>query len=85
MTASEALLIFVGIPVVLAVVITLAVAAPSWTRSSRGRATDEFDAATGTDSVFIISDSAAPNPSLLPREISAESKSLVAGGAHASW
>jgi hypothetical protein len=84
-TASEALLIFVGIPVVLAVVITLAVAAPSWTRSSRGRAIDEFDAATGTDSVFIISDSAAPNPSLLPKEISAEAKSLVAGGAHASW
>ncbi len=85
MTASEALLIFVGIPVVLAVVITLAVAAPSWTRSSRGRAVDEFDAAAGTDSVFIISDSAAPNPSLLPKEISAEAKSLVAGGAHASW
>jgi hypothetical protein len=84
-TASEILLIFVGIPVVLAVVITLAVAAPSWTRSSRGRATDEFDVATGADSVFIISDSAAPNPSILPREISAEAKSLVAGGAHASW
>ncbi len=85
MSGSEILLYFVGIPLALTAVIILLVAAPSWTRSSRGRATDEFDAAGGTDTLFITSESAAPNPSILPREISAGAAQLTTGGAHASW
>lgn len=85
MTTSETLLIFLGIPLALAAVVALAVAAPSWTRSSRGRVTDEIDAASGVDTIFIVSDVAAPNPSLLPREVSAEAHNLTTGGAHASW
>lgn len=79
------IVIFAGIPIALIIVVVLAVAAPSWTRSSRGEVTDEFDLASGTDSVFITSDPAAPNPSILPAEISAQASSLVGGGAHASW
>jgi hypothetical protein len=78
-------MIFAGIPLALAAVVILAVAAPSWTRSSRGKVTDEFDSASGSESIFISSDVAAPNPSILPPEISAQASSLVGGGAHASW
>jgi hypothetical protein len=78
-------MIFLGIPITLAIVVVLAVAAPSWTRSSRGKVTDEFDSASGSKSIFISSDVAAPNPSILPPEISAQSLTLVGGGAHASW
>ena len=78
-------MIFLGIPIALSVVVVLAVAAPSWTRSSRGKVTDEFDLASGTESIFISSDAAAPNPSILPPEISAQASSLVGGGSHASW
>lgn len=85
MTPLEAILYFVGIPLTLAAVIALAVAAPSWTQSSRGRATDPADKASGTDTVLITSASAAPNPSLVPREISAQAETLTTGGAHASW
>lgn len=85
MSAFQAVMIFAGIPLALAAVVILAVAAPSWTRSSRGKVTDEFDSAAGSESIFISSDVAAPNPSILPPEISAQATSLVGGGAHASW
>ena len=85
MSAFQAIMIFAGIPLALAAVVILAVAAPSWTRSSRGKITDEFDSASGSESIFISSDVAAPNPSILPPEISAQATSLVGGGAHASW
>ncbi len=85
MSAFQAIMIFAGIPLALAAVVILAVAAPSWTRSSRGKVTDEFDSASGSESIFISSDVAAPNPSILPPEISAQASSLVGGGAHASW
>ncbi len=85
MSAFQAVMIFAGIPLALAAVVILAVAAPSWTRSSRGKVTDEFDSASGSESIFISSDVAAPNPSILPPEISAQATSLVGGGAHASW
>ncbi len=85
MSAFQAIMIFAGIPLALAAVVILAVAAPSWTRSSRGKVTDEFDSASGSESIFISSDVAAPNPSILPPEISAQATSLVGGGAHASW
>ena len=78
-------MIFLGIPIALAVLVVLAVAAPSWTRSSRGKVTDEFDSASGSSSIFISSDAAAPNPSILPTEISAQSSVLVGGGSRASW
>jgi hypothetical protein len=77
--------IFLGIPIALAVLVVLAVAAPSWTRSSRGKVTDEFDSASGSSSIFISSDAAAPNPSILPTEISAQASVLVGGGSRASW
>ena len=85
MSAFQAVVIFLGIPLALGVIVVLAVAAPSWTRSSRGKVTDEFDSAAGSESIFISSDVAAPNPSILPPEISAQATSLVGGGAHASW
>ena len=85
MSAFQAIMIFAGIPLALAAVVILAVAAPSWTRSSRGKITDEFDSASGSESIFISSDIAAPDPSILPPEISAQATSLVGGGAHASW
>ena len=85
MSAFQAVMIFAGIPLVLAVVVVLAVAAPSWTRSSRGKVTDEFDSASGSEFIFISSDIATPDPSILPAEISAQATSLVGGGAHASW
>lgn len=85
MSAFQAIMIFAGIPLALAAVVILAVAAPSWTRSSRGKITDEFDSASGSESIFISSDVSAPNPSILPPEISAQATSLVGGGAHASW
>ena len=78
-------MIFLGIPIALAVLVVLAVAAPSWTRSSRGKVTDEFDSASGSSSIFISSDAAAPNPSSLPTEISAQASVLVGGGSRASW
>ena len=78
-------MIFLGIPIALAVLVILAVAAPSWTRSSRGKVTDEFDSASGSSSIFISSDAAAPNPSILPTEISAQASVLVGGGSRASW
>jgi hypothetical protein len=84
-SAFQAVMIFLGIPITLAIVVVLAVAAPSWTRSSRGKVTDEFDSASGSESIFISSDMAAPNPSILPPEISAQARTLVGGGAHASW
>ncbi len=85
MSAFQAVVIFLGIPLALGAIVVLAVAAPSWTRSSRGKVTDEFDSASGSESIFISSDVAAPNPSILPPEISAQATSLVGGGAHASW
>jgi hypothetical protein len=84
-SAFQAVVIFLGIPLALGAIVVLAVAAPSWTRSSRGKITDEFDSASGSESIFISSDVAAPNPSILPTEISAQATSLVGGGAHASW
>jgi hypothetical protein len=84
-SAFQAIMIFAGIPLALGAIVVLAVAAPSWTRSSRGKVTDEFDSASGSESIFISSDIAAPNPSILPPEISAQATSLVGGGAHASW
>jgi hypothetical protein len=78
-------MIFLGIPIALAVLVVLAVAAPSWTRSSRGKVTNEFDSASGSSSIFISSDAAAPNPSILPTEISAQASVLVGGGSRASW
>ena len=78
-------MVFLGIPIALTVLVVLAVAAPSWTRSSRGKVTDEFDSASGSSSIFISSDAAAPNPSILPTEISAQASVLVGGGSRASW
>ena len=78
-------MVFLGIPIALAVLVVLAVAAPSWTRSSRGKVTDEFDSASGSSSIFISSDAAAPNPSILPTEISVQASVLVGGGSRASW
>ena len=78
-------MVFLGIPIALTVLVVLAVAAPSWTRSSRGKVTDEFDSASGSSSIFISSDPAVPNPSILPTEISAQASALVGGGSRASW
>ncbi|MEZ7822641.1 MAG: hypothetical protein QMB00_06250 [Candidatus Nanopelagicales bacterium] len=85
MSGFQLIMVFLGIPIALTVLVVLAVAAPSWTRSSRGKVTDEFDSASGSSSIFISSDAAAPNPSILPTEISAQASVLVGGGSRASW
>ncbi|MBT4948457.1 MAG: hypothetical protein WBH19_10570 [Candidatus Nanopelagicales bacterium] len=85
MSGFQVIMVFLGIPIALTVLVVLAIAAPSWTRSSRGKVTDEFDSASGSSSIFISSDAAAPNPSILPTEISAQASVLVGGGSRASW
>ncbi|MBT5806052.1 MAG: hypothetical protein HOI16_02010 [Actinobacteria bacterium] len=85
MSGFQVIMVFLGIPIALTVLVVLAIAAPSWTRSSRGKVTDEFDSASGSSSIFISSDAAAPNPSILPTEISAQLSVLVGGGSRASW
>lgn len=85
MTSGQAILIFLGIPLLLAAIIYVIAAAPSWTRNSRGNATTDLDDATSADAVFIVSGSAAPNPSIVPAEISTQAAVLTRGGAHANW
>ena len=77
MNALEALLLFVGIPATLALVVYVLVAASSWTRS--GRASADYDAGP----MMVTSDTAVPNPSILPSDVGATM--VVGGGASAQW
>lgn len=78
MNALTALGIFVGIPAALAAVIALLLALPSW---RRGSASDEDIDREST----IVSGAALPDPTRMPREISAEETLLRRGGASGQW
>ena len=78
MSALQALLVFVGIPVALALVVYLAVYASSWTRS--GRVSADYDAGP----FLVASDPAAPDPSRLPRDLGGI-EPVVGGGVSARW
>ena len=75
-----ALALFVGIPVLLAAVIALAVYGRSWTRSARG----DVDA-VDEGPLFITTAGAPMDPSRMPREIGMTSSIVVGGGAHGEW
>lgn len=81
MNPTEAIGLFVGIPVALAAVIAFAIYGRSWT--SAGRAGDVDDASEGP--LFITTAGAPLDPSRLPREIGRESSIVVGGGAHGQW
>ena len=75
MTTLQALLVFIGIPVGVALVVFVAVSASGWTRS--GRASADYD-----DGPFLIcSDPAVPNPSIVDRQ----STSVAGGGVSGTW
>lgn len=73
-----ALGLFVGIPVLLAAVISLSIYGRSWTR--RG---GDLSAADGP--LFLTTSGAPMDPSRLPREIGSGSVIVVGGGAHGRW
>jgi len=76
-TPLHALLVFVGIPVALAIVIYVLVHAGSWTRS--GRASADYDGGP----FMVASDPAVPNPSIVRSDV--ESAPVVGGGVSAQW
>lgn len=79
MTFLQILGLFVGIPLVLIAVITLAVLASDWRTSAK------LANATSTDGpLFVVSGSAAPDPGRLPREIASGAMN-EGGGARGSW
>ncbi len=73
MNPVEALGLFVGIPVGLAIVIAVAVAASSWTRS--GRVSGDYDAGP----VLIVSGAPRPDPSVVADRVG------PGGGVSARW
>ena len=77
MSALQALLVFVGIPVALAVVIFGMVSASGWTRSGRASA----DYAAGP--FLVASDPAVPNPSIVPSDY--PDAVVTGGGLSAQW
>ncbi len=80
MNPVTALALFVGIPVLLAGIIALAVFGRSWTRSARG----DVDAVQ-EGPLFITTSGAPMDPARMPREIGMTSSIVVGGGAHGQW
>ena len=80
MTAGEAVLVFGGIPLAVAAVVYLLVAAPGWTRSGRAGAADAWTA----EPVVVGSDEERPatTPAV---EQAPETPSADTGGTSASW
>ena len=83
MTAGQALLIFLGIPVGFAAIVAFLVFASGWTRS--GRASDLAQAESVGGALFISTSAALPDPGRLANEIGSASSTLVGGGAHGQW
>jgi hypothetical protein len=73
----EALGLFIGIPVALAIVIAIAVSASSWTRS--GRVTGDYD----TGPFMVLSSAPVPDPSIVVNESSVAP--VAGGGVSARW
>ena len=79
MNSVEALAIFIGIPVALAIVIAILVYASSWTRS--GRASADYDGGP----FMVSSGPALPDPARLPSELAGSSAPVAGGGVSARW
>jgi hypothetical protein len=77
-TWSQALLVFLGIPVLSIAVISLCVVGASWFKSSW----QADGSATGP--IFVTSASGIPDPTSLPRELSLRG-SVAGGGASGRW
>ena len=82
MNPVTVLALFVGIPVLLASIIALAVYGRSWTRSARG---DVGGANVSEGPLFITTAGAPMDPARMPREIGMTSSIVVGGGAHGQW
>ena len=78
MSPLAAVLIFVGIPVALAVVVFALVSASSWTRS--GRSSDDYEGSP----FLIASGPALPDPGRLPSDLGV-STTAAGGGVSARW
>lgn len=76
MNPVEAVGLFIGIPVALAIIISVAVAASSWTRS--GRVTGDYDAGP----FLAVSGPPLPDPSVI---VSDRVTSVEGGGVSARW
>lgn len=76
MTSVEAVLIFVGIPVLFGILVAVLVSAKSWTRS--GRAGADYEASP----LLLTSPAAVPDPSRMPSALDAP---VVGGGVSAQW
>jgi hypothetical protein len=81
MTAGQAILVFAGIPLVVAALVYLLVSAPGWTRGGRAGATDAW---TGDPLVLGADESGAP---ATPIEQAAghDAPAAGTGGTSASW
>lgn len=77
MNPVEALGLFIGIPLALAVVIGVAVSASSWTRS--GRVTGDYDSGP----FMVVSAAPLPDPSIVSDENS--TAPVAGGGVSARW
>jgi hypothetical protein len=75
-TAVEAFLIFVGLPVAFAILVGVLVSAKSWTRG--GRASADYAASP----LLLTSAAALPDPSQLP---GVRDANVVGGGVSAQW
>jgi len=79
MSTGQAILVFVGIPLVVVAVIYLLVSAPGWTRGGRASSADAW---TSDPMVLGAGDAAAPAPAIEPAVAVATDES---GGTSASW
>ena len=79
MSTGQAILVFVGIPLVVVAVIYLLVSAPGWTRGGRASSADAW---TSDPMVLGSGDPAAAPPALEP---SADEATDGSGGTSASW
>ena len=77
MSFVQALLVFLGIPLALALVVYALVSASAWTRSGRS------DADYESSPFLVVSAAPVPDPSRLPGDRPAEN--LAGGGVSARW
>ncbi len=78
MTAIQAVGVFIGLPLLFALVVFILVSAPGWLRTSRGADDTEIGP------VLLTSARPLPDPSRLPDELSPAGLTS-GGGAHGQW
>jgi len=79
MSTGQAILVFIGIPLVVVAVIYLLVSAPGWTRGGRASSADAW---TSDPMVLGVGDAAVSSPAIEPSAAAATDES---GGTSASW